>query len=34
MRFNTRKYEEQERFDLVLLASVGKSLSYGELVSS
>lgn len=33
MRFNTRKYKEQERFDLVLLSSVGKSLSYRELTS-
>lgn len=34
LRFNTRKYEEKERFDLMLLASVGKSLSYKELTSS
>ena len=31
LRFNTRKYEEKERFDLILLSSVGKSLSYREL---
>ena len=31
-RFNTRKCKEQERFDLVLLSSVGKSLSYRELI--
>ncbi|CFW92743.1 Putative Transposase [endosymbiont DhMRE of Dentiscutata heterogama] len=31
LRFNTRKHSEQERFDLVLLSSVGKSLSYKEL---
>ena len=33
-RFNTRKYKEQERFDLLLLSSVGKSLSYRELIST
>jgi hypothetical protein len=33
MRLNTRKYEEQERFDLVLLASVGKRLTYQELTN-
>jgi len=33
-RHNTRKYSEQEKFDLVLLASVGKSLSYRELIST
>jgi len=31
-RFNTRKKSEQERFDSVLLASIGQSLSYRELV--
>jgi hypothetical protein len=31
-RFNTRKYSEKERFDLVLSSAVGKSLSYGELI--
>jgi transposase-like protein len=33
LRFNTRKYKTEERFDLVLLASVGKSLSYNQLIS-
>ncbi len=33
LRFNTRKYKSEERFDLVLLASVGKSLSYSQLTS-
>ena len=33
-RYNTRKYSEQERFDLVLLSSVGKSLGYRELTIS
>ena len=33
LRFNTRKHKEQERFDLVLLSSIGKSLSYSELTS-
>jgi transposase-like protein len=33
LRFNTRKYKTEERFDLVLLASIGKSLSYGQLIS-
>lgn len=34
LRFNTREYSTEERFDLVLLASVGKSLSYSELIST
>jgi transposase-like protein len=34
LRFNTRKYKEQDRFELVLLSSVGKSLSYWELIAS
>jgi transposase-like protein len=33
-RFNTRDYGEQDRFDLVLASSVGKSLSYRELISA
>jgi transposase-like protein len=33
LRFNTREYKTEERFDLVLLASVGKSLSYSQLIS-
>lgn len=33
LRFNTRKYKTEERFDLVLLSSVGKSLSYSQLIS-
>src|ERR1044072_1821798 len=34
MRFNTRKHKVQKTFDLVLLSSVGKSLSYRELISA
>jgi len=34
LRFNTRKYSEQERFDLVLFSAVGKGLSYRELICS
>jgi len=34
LRFNTRKDKEQERFNLVLLSAVGKSLGYRELVCS
>ncbi|RHZ37350.1 IS1595 family transposase [endosymbiont GvMRE of Glomus versiforme] len=30
-RYNTRKYSEQERFDLMLSSVLGKSLSYREL---
>ena len=33
LRFNTQKYKVQEAFDLVLLSTVGKSLTYGELIS-
>ena len=33
LRYNTRKYSEKERFDLVLLSSVGKRLTYQELIS-
>ena len=33
LRFNTRKYKTEERFDLVLMASVDKSLSYSQLIS-
>lgn len=32
-RFNTRKYSNQERFDLVLASVVGKRLTYGELIN-
>lgn len=32
-RYNTRKHKVQETVDLVLLSSVGKSLSYRELIS-
>ena len=32
-RYNTRKYEEQERFDLAILSSVGKQMTYRELVA-
>lgn len=31
-RFNTRHYEEQERFDLLLASVVGKRLTYKELI--
>jgi len=34
MRFNTRKYEEKERFDLVLLSTIDRHLTYKELVST
>lgn len=33
-RYNTRKYGEQERFDLVLSSAVGKCLTYQQLTSS
>ena len=33
MRFNTRKYTEQDRFDLLLSSTAGKRLTYRELVS-
>ncbi|MCE8164137.1 MAG: IS1595 family transposase [Candidatus Moeniiplasma glomeromycotorum] len=33
LRFNTREHKAEERFDLVLLSSVGKSLSYSQLIS-
>lgn len=33
MRFNTRNYENKERFDLVLSSVIGKSLSYRQLTS-
>lgn len=33
LRYNTRKYNQSERFDLVLLSSVGKRLTYQELIS-
>ena len=32
-RSNTRNYSNQERFDLVLLSSVGKRLTYQQLIS-
>jgi transposase-like protein len=34
LRYNTRKYDAKERFNLVLLSSIGKSLSYRELTST
>jgi len=34
LRYNTRKYDAKERFELVLLSSVGKGLSYRELIAS
>lgn len=33
LRFNTRKYREQERFDLVLLSSLNQRLTYKQLVN-
>lgn len=33
LRFNTRKCKEQERFDLVLLSSIGKRLTYQQLIN-
>lgn len=33
LRFNTRKYEEQDRFNLVLLSSINKRLTYQQLIS-
>jgi len=33
LRFNTREYNEKNRFDLVLLSSVSKRLTYRELVN-
>ena len=32
-RYNTRKYEEKERFDLVLLSSIGKRLTYQQVIN-
>jgi transposase-like protein len=33
LRYNTRKYGEQERFDLLLSSTVGKRLTYRKLIS-
>ena len=33
LRFNTRKHEEKDRFDLVLLSSIGKRLTYQQLIN-
>src|SRR5439155_10842878 len=33
MRFNTRKYEEQDRFDLVLSSAIDKRLTYQQLIT-
>ena len=33
MRFNTRKYEEQDRFDLVLSSAINKRLTYQQLIT-
>lgn len=33
LRNNTRKHNEQERFDLVLLSSAGKRLTYQQLIN-
>lgn len=33
LRYNTRKYNQSERFDLVLLSAVGKRLTYQQLIS-
>jgi hypothetical protein len=32
-RYNTRKYNDRERFDLILSLSVGKRLTYQQLIS-
>jgi len=32
-RYNTRKYSEQERFNAILLSSIGKRLTYQQLIS-
>jgi len=32
-RYNTRKYSDKDRFDLMLLSTVGKGLTYRELIS-
>jgi transposase-like protein len=33
MRYNTRKYDEEDRFNLVLSSVAGKRLTYRELIS-
>jgi transposase-like protein len=33
LRFNTRKHEERERFDLVLASVVGQRLTYQQLIN-
>jgi len=33
-RYNTRNYSEQERFDLLLSSTIGKKMTYRELISS
>ena len=33
LRFNTRKYNEQERFDLVLSSAIGQNLTYQQLIN-
>ncbi|RHZ37305.1 IS1595 family transposase [endosymbiont GvMRE of Glomus versiforme] len=33
LRFNTRKYQERERFDLILSSVVGKNLTYQKLIN-
>jgi hypothetical protein len=33
-RFNTRKYSEKERFDLLLASIVGKQMTYQSLISA
>lgn len=33
LRYNTRKYSEQERFDLVLLSSTNQRLTYQQLIN-
>lgn len=34
LRFNTRNYSEKERFDLILSSTIGKKMTYRELISS
>ena len=33
-RYNTRNYSEQERFDLLLFSTIGKKMTYRELIAS
>ncbi|MCE8164088.1 MAG: hypothetical protein I3273_07370, partial [Candidatus Moeniiplasma glomeromycotorum] len=33
-RYNTRKWNEKDRFDLMLSLAIGKCLTYRELIST